>query len=165
MCKHVVFLSGPIGVGKTSVGRALAAKLDGAFIDGDDHAEPGRPWYRSIRRISTAIVETGLGLLEGRSYLVVAYPLRCTTWIYHRRKFGDAGIRPLFVTLRAPYEAIVAPRRGRSFSIAERARIKVMIAEGYADRPFSDLFIDADEASVEDLANRLASEVLRLAAA
>lgn len=36
-------------------------------------------------------------------------------------------------------------RRGRLFSPEERDRIKVMISEGYGDRPFSDLVVDTDE--------------------
>ena len=39
MPKHAIFLSGPIGTGKTSLGRMLAEKLGGAFIDGDDHSD------------------------------------------------------------------------------------------------------------------------------
>ena len=162
MHKHVVFLNGPIGVGKTTLGRALANRLGAAFIDGDDHSDPDRPWYSSIRRTSASIVEAGLGHLEFRPFVVVAYPLGCTTWIYYRRKFGDLGVRTLFVTLQASYEAIVAPRRGREFSLAEHERIKVMIAEGYSDRPFSDLIVDADQAPLEETADRLAAEVRRL---
>src|SRR5262249_42098655 len=113
---------------------------------------------------SAAIVATAIGQLASRPIVIVAYPLRCTTWIYHRRRFGDLGIRTLFVTLRAPYEAIVDPVRGRKFSLAEQDRIKVMIAEGYADRPFSDLTVDADRASVEEIADRLAVDVRRLVA-
>jgi len=36
MRKQAIFLNGPIGVGKSSLGRALAEALDGSFIDGDD---------------------------------------------------------------------------------------------------------------------------------
>lgn len=164
MHKHVVFLSGPIGVGKTTVGRALASRLEGAFIDGDDHSDPDKPWYSSIRRTSASIVETGLRLLASREFLVVAYPIGCTTWIYYRRKFGDLGVGTLFVTLRAPYEAIIDPSRGREFSLAEHDRIKVMIAEGYSDRPFSNLIVDTDLAPLRETADRLASEVRRLVA-
>jgi hypothetical protein len=164
MGKCAVFLNGPIGVGKTTIGRALAERLGGGFIDGDDHSDPERPWYGSIRRTSASIVETGLRLLENRPVVVVAYPLGCTTWIYHRRKFGDAGVRPVFVTLRADYDAIVDPRRGRTFSPAEHDRIKVMIAEGYADRPFSDLIVDAAKGSVEATADGLAVAVQGLLA-
>jgi hypothetical protein len=162
--KHVVFLSGPIGVGKTTVGRALASRLEGGFIDGDDHSDPDKPWYSSIRRTSASIVETGVRLLASRAFVVVAYPLGRMTWIYYRRKFGDLGVGTLFVTLRAPYETIVSPTRGREFSVAEHDRIKVMIAEGYSDRPFSDLIVDADQAPLPETADLLATEVRRLVA-
>jgi len=164
MRKHAIFLSGPIGVGKTTIGRALAARLGGAFVDGDDHAEPGRPWYSSILRTSASIVATGLQLLETRTFLVVAYPLGCTTWIYHRRKFSDAGVSPIFVTLRASYESIIAPARGREFSAAERERIKVMLSEGYADRAFSDLTIDTDQVPVATIAAKLVDAIRPLIA-
>ncbi len=50
-----IFLNGPIGVGKTSLGRALARNLGSAFIDGDDHATPGKPWYGSSLSTSRSL--------------------------------------------------------------------------------------------------------------
>lgn len=164
MAKHAVFLEGPIGAGKTTLGRALAAALDGAFIDGDDHSDPGRPWYSSILRTSRAIVAEGLKQLERRDLLVVAYPLGCSSWIFYRRRFGDAGVRPLFVGLRASYAAITAAHRGRVFTPAEQARIRVMIAEGYGERPFSDLVVDTDAESFDRTLLRLVEQVRGLMA-
>src|SRR5262249_47427423 len=138
MPRSASFLNGPIGAGKTTLGRALATELVGGFIDGDDHATPGRAWYSSIKTTSESIVRTGFEILEARPVVVIAYPLGRTNWIYFRRKFGDAGVQPLFVTLRARYERIVDPSRGRVFSRDEQARIKVMLAEGYGRRAFSD---------------------------
>jgi hypothetical protein len=147
--RHAIFLSGPIGVGKTTLGRAVSARLNAAFIDGDDHADHDKPWYGSSLATSRSIIATGLRLLEAQPVLVVAYPLRCTNWLYFRRRFGEAGVRPLFVSLRAGLEAILDPARGRAFDVAERQRIAVMLAEGYAERPFSDLVFDTDRAGFE----------------
>lgn len=162
MSKHVIFLNGPVGVGKTTLGRALAATIDAGFIDGDDFSDPGRPWYCSIRRTSEAVVSAALAILEQRSFAVIAYPLNCVTWVYYRRRFGAAAACPVFVSLRASYEGITSPLRLRRFSVEEHARIKTMIRQGYAERPFSDLIIDTDKASFEATLDRLASEVLRI---
>jgi hypothetical protein len=70
---------------------------------------------------------------------VIAYPLGCTTWVFCKRGFGDVGVQPVFVNPRASFEEIVSPARGSVFTDEEQARIKVMIREGYSDRPFGDL--------------------------
>ena len=75
---------------------------------------------------------------------MVAYPLGRVSWVYFRRRFEALGHPVTVVTLRAPYDAIVAPRRGRRFDDGEIARIAEMIAEGYGERPFSDLIVDTD---------------------
>lgn len=147
MQRYAIFLSGPIGAGKTTLGRALAARIGGSFIDGDDHADPGLPWYGSILRTSRSVVREGFSLLAERPNLVVAYPLRCSDWIFFRRHFGDAGVQSIFVSLRASYECIVDAGRGRVFDAEEHDRIRVMLAEGYGERRFSDLIVDSDRGS------------------
>lgn len=159
MERHVIFLEGSVGVGKTTLGRALARRLSGHFLDGDAFSERGKPWYASILRTSRAIVETGLERLGERPTLVVAYPLRCTNWIYFRRRFTDAGVRPHFVGLTATYDQIVADRRGRVFDPDEQARIRTMIAEGYGARPFSDLVCEMGTSSVHETLTRLERDV------
>lgn len=161
MQRHIIFLSGPIGAGKTTIGRALAARIGGSFIDGDDHADPELPWYGSILRTSRSIVRMGFALLAERPILVVAYPLRCSDWIFFRRHFGDAGMRPIFVSLRASYEGIVAAGRGRRFDAEEHDRIRVMLAEGYGERGFSDLIVDTDRASFEQTLDALVAGLRR----
>jgi len=163
--RYAIFLGGPIGAGKTTLGRALAEAIGGGFIDGDDHADDDRPWYACILRTSRSIVEEAKRLAAASPYVVIAYPLGCVTWIYYRRKMAEAGIAPLFVTLRASFANIVAPGRSRRFSLAEQERIRVMLLEGYAERPFSDLILDTDKASFDETADALVREVGRLMAA
>uniref|UniRef100_A0A9E7ZSB9 Shikimate kinase n=1 Tax=Bosea sp. NBC_00436 TaxID=2969620 RepID=A0A9E7ZSB9_9HYPH len=161
MQRYVIFLSGPIGAGKTTLGRALAARIGGSFIDGDDHAAPDLPWYGSILRTSRSVVREGFSLLVERPNLVVAYPLRCSDWIFFRRHFGDAGVRPIFVSLRASYERIVDTGRGRVFDAEEHDRIRVMLTEGYGERSFSDLIVDTDRASFEQTLDELVAGLRR----
>lgn len=161
MAKHAIFLNGPVGVGKTTLGQALAEAIGGGFIDGDDHSAPDRPWYGSILQTSRAIVATGLSILETHPSVVIAYPLSCVNWIYHKRRFEEAGIRPLFIGLRASYEGIVSPVRSREFSPEEQARIKIMLQEGYSERPFNDLILDTDKMPFDLTVRHLKSEIMK----
>jgi hypothetical protein len=162
MRRHAVFLNGPIGIGKTALGRSLAAALDAAFIDGDDLSDPGRPWYASSLRTSHAIIGGILAALDGRRLVAVAYPLRCVNWIFFRRRLGHAGIGACFIGLAGSYEQITAAGRGRRFSADEHARIKEMIAQGYGRQPFNDLIVDAGSEPFEPTVGRLVSVVRRL---
>ncbi|MBS0522690.1 MAG: hypothetical protein JSS04_03560 [Proteobacteria bacterium] len=149
-------------MGKTTLGRALANGIGGTFIDGDDYADPDKPWYGSSLRTSSAIVQASLSTLDDAPAVVIAYPLRCTNWIYYRRKFTDAGVRTFFITLRASFASIMSEERGRRFDEAERKRIQTMIAEGYGDRSFSDLIVDTDRDSFANTVAHLVSETQRL---
>jgi hypothetical protein len=162
MTKFAIFLSGPVGVGKTALGLALSERIGGGFIDGDDHSDPDSPWYCSVLRTSAAIVQAGLTILQDKPAVAIAYPLSCIGWIYFRRKFSEAGVEPLFVSLRASFDAIVDERRGRRFTPAERARIRTMIVEGYGARPFSDLFVDTDTSGFDETLTSLEAELRRL---
>lgn len=155
MDRHAVFLNGPIGAGKTTLGRALAQRLNGQFLDGDDYADHSKPWYCSIRQTSQAIVDNGLASLRAHPVVVIAYPLGCSSWIYYRRKFGDAGRHAIFVTLRASYEQIVDASRGRTFNDWEHRRIRTMIREGYDSRAFSDLIVDSGSGSLAETLTQL----------
>jgi hypothetical protein len=162
MTRYAVFLSGPVGVGKTALGRALSARIGGGFVDGDDHSDRDLPWYGSILRTSRAIVQAGLAVLGDKPAVVIAYPLNCIGWIYFRRKFSEAGVVPLFVSLRASFDGIVDERRGRRFSAEEQARIRTMIAEGYGARPFGDLVVDTDSSGFAETLALLEAELQQL---
>lgn len=110
------------------------------------------------------MAQAGLAVLEARSTVIIAYPLNCINWVYFRRRFGDAGIRPFFVSLRVSYPAVICKSRGRVFSSEEHDRIQVMIAEGYGARPFSDLVVDTDTAGFAATLAHLESETRRVMA-
>ena len=162
MRNHVIFLSGPIGAGKTTLGRELAERLDGVFLDGDDFSRSDRPWYACILQTSRGILRAGIVGVEQKGIAVVAYPLSCTNWIYFKRSFEDRGVRTMFVTLRAAYTSIVDEGRGRVFSAGERQRIRGMIEQGYDARSFSDLIVETDIAGLEETMADLERDVWRL---
>jgi len=146
---QAIFFNGPIGAGKTTLGRAVAGRIDAAFLDGDDFADHSKPWFASSLTTSDRIATAALEALRERRAVVVAYPLRCTNYVYYRRRMSDAGHRSIFVTLRASAASILADDRGRQFDAGERERIVEMISQGYADRSFSDLTIETDVADVD----------------
>ena len=51
-----VLLHGAIGVGKTTLGKALARHLGGSYIDSDQFQHAGRPWFASIRKVAGELV-------------------------------------------------------------------------------------------------------------
>lgn len=159
---HIVFLSGPIGVGKSTLGRGLAERLGGVFLDGDDFSQSDRPWYSCILQTSRGIVQAGIAAVEQSGVAVVAYPLGRINWVFFKRSFEDRNVRTVFISLRAAYDSIVDEGRGRVFSDEERDRIRVMIAEGYGTRPFSDLIVDTDVADFGETLAVLEREVRQL---
>jgi hypothetical protein len=159
--KFAILLNGPIGAGKTTLGKALAAGMDAGFIDGDDHHQPGKAWFASSLSTSASIVSASVAVLEDRSAVIIAYPLRCSTWVYFTRKFEAANVCPLFVGLRAGYGAITAAHRQRVFSNAERKRIVEMIRQGYGDRFFNVATIDSGTSEFAETLAQLCVEVRR----
>jgi AAA domain len=142
--RHVIFIRGPVGAGKTTLGRALAENLHGTFIDSDDHRNPRKKWYEESLTTSRSVVRAGLEALLARPILVIAKPLRARDWCYFCGQLGKHGIRTWCVTLSATVEGILDPKRGRHFNAYERSRVAGMLAEGYGSRPFSSLIITSD---------------------
>jgi DNA polymerase III delta prime subunit len=153
--RSVIVLNGPIGVGKTTLGRALARELGGAFIDSDDLRDPSKRWLDQVLSLTNALVRTGMEVLASRPVLVVAMPLRARDWALLRARFRAEEVAAFCVTLAADEGAILAPARGRAFSTAERNRITEMIAQGYAARPFSDLVVRTDRADFAETLSQL----------
>ena len=152
MRKSVLLLDGPIGVGKTSLGQAAAAQLAFGFIDGDDHSAPGH-WLRSILQTSRNIVSASEDCLRTYPAVIVAYPLRCTNWLFFHKTFDRMGIKCRCIGLIADITAISA--REPALSTAEIARSAEMIAQGYGKRAFNEFTIRTDEASFEETCHRL----------
>lgn len=160
MQKSVFLFDGPIGVGKTILGRIVSAKLNFGFVDGDDLSAPGH-WLRSVLRTSREIVESSEKALRTHEGVIVAYPVRCANWLFFLRNFERIGIAVYCVGLIADSEGI--EMRDRKLSAGERARSREMISQGYGQRFFSDLTIRTDEADFDATCQRLAESVRQLA--
>jgi hypothetical protein len=137
-----VFLHGSIGVGKTTLGTALVARLGGAYVDGDDFQKEGRPWFASSRTVARALADAALAQTALLPLVVLGYPLRCTDYLYLRTRLSRAGLETLFINLVPPLSGIMAEGRGRIFSTWERERTAEMIEQGYNSRPWSDARVD-----------------------
>lgn len=145
MAKQVplaIVLHGSIGVGKTTLGEALARHLGGSYIDGDRFQHAGRPWFASSRKVAGELVKAAIEATRTGAPAVLGYPLRCTDHIHLKHRLAAAGVRSFFVNLQAPLEIIVAPARGRRFTAWERQRTAEMIEQGYNNRLWSNAWID-----------------------
>jgi hypothetical protein len=74
--------------------------------------------------------------------------LRDRDWAFFEARFEAEGVTVHCITLAAKAESILGPGRDREFSAHEQARIEEMIAQGYARRPFSDVIVETDRASL-----------------
>ena len=137
----VLVLNGPINAGKTTTGGALAALLpDALFVDGDDHDAPDDAPLALRIEASFVRIERVIAAASATN-LVVAVPLRD---VDHRRLLTAATARAmrLYVITLAPPPAVALGDRGnRPLSPHEIERARQMYAEGYADRPFSDMIV------------------------
>ncbi|MDO6730139.1 shikimate kinase [Marinovum sp. 2_MG-2023] len=159
MSPTVIAFEGPIGVGKTTLGRAVAERLDIGFIDGDAHCAPG-PWLHSVLRTSRRIATACEEQLENRPAVIMAYPLRCTNWLFYRETFRRRGIDFHCIGLTADIASIAT--RERSLAPHELARAAQMISEGYGQRAFSDVLIRTDAGSFDLTCDRLVDAVAGL---
>ncbi len=156
-----IFLMGTIGAGKSTLGRALARKLYGGHVEGDDHHQPPRPWFATALSTSRGVLRAVLSLVDEGRPAVVSYPLRCREWIFYRRRLAEAGIRSAFVSLVASKAALVEPGRGRMFTVEERRRIVEMLDEGYGARRFADLIVRTDRGDADDSLTHLVAGLER----
>lgn len=159
-----VFLHGSIGVGKTTLGTALAARLGGAYVDGDQYQRRDRPWFASSLSVAHGMAEAAIGQAKPGAPVVLGYPLRCIDHLYLKKRLARAGVRALFVNLCPPLDAILGPGRGRSFTDWERGRTAEMIVQGYNGRPWSDARVDTSgpkEVSVRLIAAAVRKLTLR----
>ncbi|MEM1299139.1 MAG: hypothetical protein AAGH68_07635 [Pseudomonadota bacterium] len=156
---HVILLDGSIGVGKTTLGRLLATRFDGTFLDGDEFGTPGKPWFASSLSTCRQIRDASLDALARTWIVFVARPVRCWEWVFFTRHFERRGIGCALVGLQAMPEAINAPSRGRRFSERELARILEMIAQGYGARSYSDAVVRTDQADLDATVERVSASL------
>lgn len=155
MSGTIIFLNGPIGVGKTVLGRMAAVALGASFIDSDDLGDPAKRWFEQGWSTAHALIDAVLAVLRERPVVFVAKPLRARDWAFFNRRFEARGVVVRCITLTACPESILGPGRGRAFDDEERLRIHEMIAQGYGSRPFSDAIVETDRASLADTADAL----------
>ncbi len=136
-----VCINGTINAGKSTIGRALAQYLpDAEFVEGDDHGAPDGIGLEAM--IDIAIARLADRIARSRNaVLVIAYPLRQEDYVRLRQAAANRGAVFFVVTLAPPQAVVLADRGARTLSEEERSRIREMVAQGYADRPFSDLTI------------------------
>jgi hypothetical protein len=151
--KQIVFLSGPIGVGKTTIGTALALRHGGAFVASDALSDPAKQWHEQIEAVNSRLIEQCLSALQSCDLAFVELPLDRERFEMLRRAFEPA-VSVRCITLAASYETITSVARGRIFEGWERVRIKEMIEEGYDSRDFSDAIVRTDS---NDLGQALAA--------
>lgn len=157
-----IFLTGTIGAGKTTLGRALAEALGGSLVEGDDYQKPPLPWFATALSTSRGVLAAVLAAAPRSGPVIVSYPLRCREWIFYRRRLSDAGVRSAFVTLAASPDALLAKDRGRMFSPQERRRIEEMHRQGYGEPRFADLVVRTDRGSADEALVRLLAGLRKL---
>jgi hypothetical protein len=160
----VIFLNGPIGVGKTVLGRLVAPVLVASFIDSDDLADHSKPWFAQGLSTAKALVGAVIATLRERPVVLVAKPLRARDWAFFKARFEAVGVAVHCITLAAPAEVILDPGRGRNFDAKEAARTREMIAQGYGNRPFSDAVVATDRTETAETADALVALCRRLVA-
>ena len=90
---------------------------------------------------------------------IVAYPLRCTNYLYFRGRMADAGHGLIVVSLDTAYETIVHTQRGRAFSADEQARIAEMLAQGFGFCLFCVLVVDTGAGTFDATADLLVARL------
>jgi hypothetical protein len=154
-----VFLTGPIGVGKSTLAAGLACALGGYHVEGDSHHLPDQPWYAASLHTSRSILQEIISHAPTARRVFISYPIRCREWLFQRRHLGASGIRTAFVALAADPVAIEDPARGRSYSPWERERIVEMVRQGYDHPAFCDFRVRTDEAGVDATLQRIISQL------
>ena len=152
----VVWLNGTVGSGKSTVGAALADLLPvSRFLDGDDVAGPSHlpnhvRWAMAIDALLAVVLRSGRS-----GWLVVAYPLDAADFRRLRATCARAQRSLSVVNLDVPLSMTLRGRGGRILTAAEKARIRVMRAEGYHRRSFATATLHNTSPSVSQAARQV----------
>jgi shikimate kinase len=155
-----VYLVGFMGAGKTSVGRALAKRLDWRFVDIDEQIEArerlsvsdifqrhGEPHFRDVERdvladyvaLRHAVVATGGGTFVDPQNRAIIKADGAAVW------------------LDVPLERVIAriPQDGRRPLAADRANLERLFQARRAAYEQAHLHLDAGRAPIESLVDEL----------
>jgi shikimate kinase len=155
-----VYMVGFMGAGKTSVGRALAKRLDWRFVDVDEQIEQrerlavaeifqrhGESYFRGVERtvladqvvLRHAVVATGGGTFVDPQNRAVIKADGVSVW------------------LNVPLELVIAriPQDGRRPLAADRANLERLFQARRTAYEQAHLHIDAGRAPVESLVDQL----------
>ena len=155
-----VYLVGFMGAGKTSVGRALAKRLDWRFMDIDEHIEA-----REHLTVSDIFQRHGEPHFRGveRSVLVDQVPVRHTVVATGGGTFVDPQNRAIIkadgaaVWLDVPLERVIAriPQDGRRPLAADRTNLERLFHSRRPAYEQAHLHLDASRVPVESLVDQL----------
>jgi shikimate kinase len=155
-----VYLVGFMGAGKTSVGRALAKRLDWRFADIDELIE-----QRERSSVSDIFAKHGEPYFRGieRAVLAEQVPLRHAVVATGGGTFVDPQNRAVIkadgaaVWLDAPLERVIAriPQDGRRPLASDRANLERLFQSRHAAYEQAHLRLDAGRVPVESLVDQL----------
>jgi len=155
-----VYLVGFMGAGKTSVGRALAKRLDWRFVDVDEQIEQrehlavaeifhrhGEPYFRGVERavlaeqvaLRHAVVATGGGTFADPQNRAIIKADGASVW------------------LNVPLELVIAriPQDGRRPLATDRANLERLFHARRTAYEQAHFHIDVGRAAVESLVDQL----------
>jgi shikimate kinase len=155
-----VYLVGFMGAGKTSVGRALAKRLDWRFADVDALIE-----QRERASVSDIFARHGESYFRNveRAVLAEQVPFRHAVVATGGGTFVDPQNRAVIkadgaaVWLDAPLERVIAriPQDGRRPLASDRASLEILFHSRHAAYEQADLRLDAGRAAIESLVDEL----------
>lgn len=131
----LVWLTGTINSGKSTVGRLLAEKLGGHYLDCDSLVARDKALYKWVQGTLDAALER---MCAAQEPVVADYPLRPVDWEYLHGALPHLRC----ICLAPPLEVVLTNRGTRELTEDEKERIKQMYATGYNKPPFAELVMN-----------------------